>query len=348
MNKDISHKINACIVFVDIRGFTQWSEHTQVFEHSPKFIQSFYSLLDSHFGSSHWQIKTLGDGAVLVLELDQNQTTDFQDLLSGILSEINKINIEFETECKSFAKLQGQKTNLTLGWGITRGTVNKIESVSTNKPDYLGPDLNKAARLCDIARPFGIVIDRDDFQDKPLIDGYEFFQQERHLKSLSSVVSVWVTKEIAETFHPREELRETPEVHVAGICFKGDKSEPRILISRRKETRKLYPRLYEGCGGQLRLSERFEDGVKRHYKTELGIEVEVIPSINRTYVIEKADEPIIPGIAFLCKYISGSPSSDNHDLFEWKTIREIEAMNTDLFIKDVKDEILDFIKRYQN
>jgi len=293
-------------------------------------------------------MKTLGDGAVLVSELQERTATDFQSLLSGILHNIKAINIEFESGCRAFAKLQGQKTNLTLGWGITRGTVNKIITDSSSNPDYLGPDLNKAARLCDIARPFGIVIDRDDFQDAPILEGYAFFPQERYLESLHSATSVWVTKEIAETFHPREELRETPEVHVAGICVKVEKTEAKILISRRKATRKLYPGLYEGCGGQLRLSERFEDGVVRHYKTELGLDVEVISSINRTYVIEKPEEPLIPGIAFLCTYISGTPKSDNHDSLEWKTLREIEAMDDSLFIKDVKNEIIDFMKRFEN
>ena len=31
--------------------------------------------------------------------------------------------------------------------------------------DYIGSNINRASRLCDMARPFGIVIDAEDFSE---------------------------------------------------------------------------------------------------------------------------------------------------------------------------------------
>lgn len=55
-----------------------------------------------------WQIKTLGDGAVLVNELDTEAVTDYQILLSGILNKIKAFNEQFTEECKK--KLKEKKT----------------------------------------------------------------------------------------------------------------------------------------------------------------------------------------------------------------------------------------------
>lgn len=337
--------MDVLIVFVDIRGFTTWSENTQVFEHSPDFIGDFYDQLLSRFPGHEWFLKTLGDGAVLVRELTTGSPDhDFSRDLESILTSIHAVTADFSVKCGVFARTYGQKTNLSLGWGISRGTVNKIMTPS-GSPDYLGPDLNKAARLCDIARPFGVVIDSDDFMDKPSVPDFEFHPQERFIKSLSGPVSVWVTREIALAFHPREELREVPEVHVAGFCVKGSGSSRKVLLSRRNKARRIYPGLYEGCGGQLRQGESFSDGVKRHYRTELGLEVEVYGDINRTYEIRTPGSSLIPGIAFLCSYVSGTPTSNNHDEFVWKTLAEIDSMDEKLFITDVKGEIKEFISR---
>lgn len=344
-----STKIKAIVIFVDIRGFTKWSEGTEVFEHSPDFVASFYHSLQEQFTMPSWTFKALGDGAVLVKEIDD--TTDsfsYDHELKAILQSIHVISESFAIRCSQFANKKGQRTDLSLGWGITRGTVNKLQLTDSEGYEYLGPNLNKAARLCDIARPFGVVIDRDDFSKKPQDPNFEFHDQQRRLKSLAEPVSVWVTREIALSFVTREEIRETPEVHIAGFCFKETNKTLEILLSKRNKKRTLFPGLYEGCGGQLRYSESFIDGVCRHYKTELHIEVEVLPEISQFYEIRSPNNPIIPGISFLCRYLTGTPSSDNHDSFDWKTVTEIKAMDKGLFIPGVKEEILSFAERYQD
>ena len=39
------------VVFVDIRGFTRWSEGIEAFQYLDEFVNKFYKILDEHFGS---------------------------------------------------------------------------------------------------------------------------------------------------------------------------------------------------------------------------------------------------------------------------------------------------------
>src|SRR5437764_292734 len=83
-------------------------------------------------------------GAMNVRELS---TTDsnLEELLSSELRTMMAIERGFRTLCKRFAQRVGHQTNLRLAWSIVRGKVKKIDG------DYLGPNLNKASRLCDLA-----------------------------------------------------------------------------------------------------------------------------------------------------------------------------------------------------
>src|SRR6266566_4531359 len=79
--------------------------------------------------------------------------------------------------------------------------------------------------------------------------------------------------------------------------------------------RRLYPGNWEGCGGQLRWSERFEEGVKRHFRTEMEVDVEVVARVPPVlYSIEEPNNPVIPGIRFLCRYRSGDPRQTTQSL----------------------------------
>jgi len=117
---------------------------------------------------------------------------------------------------------------------------------------------------------------------------FEFFEQRRKLKGLHDEINVWVSKEIASQFLTREDIRLTPEVHIAGICVKKEHNTIKALIAKRNSNRKLFPNLYEGCGGQLDRDETFVTGVKRHYKLELKVDVDAIEDIHKFYqAVEK-------------------------------------------------------------
>jgi len=340
--------LKALIVFVDIRGFTAWSENADNAAIVDQFIKCWYKILDKNFTQAD-MIKHQGDGAMIVQEMPEKTTANLlKTLLSETLKTIHKIGEDYEKCCKKLSEEEGTTISLPLGWGIVKGPVKRV-----NHDDYIGADINKCSRYCDIARPFGIVIDAEDFQnltDLPVPFKNSFSKKTRVLKGISKDSDVWVTKEIAEQFIPREVLRENPEVHVAGICFKKERGKNFVLLGQRAENRKLYPFLYEGCGGQLAYNELFHEGVKRHFEKEYHIEVEVYKDIFLLYEIKISNEPKIPGIRFLCEYRSGTPSSLNHipPTPKWFTEAEFRSIPAEKFIPGLKDEIAGLFRKYKS
>jgi class 3 adenylate cyclase len=334
----------ALVIFTDIRGFTSWARDTEVFARLNEFVDKFLALVRKHFPEPAF-IKGLGDGAMIVQEIDEPTSAKaYAKLLATTLRTIQATEQDFGTLCETFAQKVGQKTELRLGWGIVRGPVKKFPN------DYVGPNVNKAARLCDVARPFGIVVDASDFTDKPQLGNYRFERQTRKLSGAGEV-EVWVTVEIVNKFVAREKLRQAPEVHVAGTCIDTSlKKTVKLLIARRSPTRTLYPNLLEGCGGQLARSETFADGVKRHFRLELGLEVRVLEDIHCFYQIILPDEPLIPGIRFLCELVGEAPEkieSMGHSELRWVSESDFKRIPADQFISGLKDEVLGLLERHK-
>ncbi|GHT68548.1 hypothetical protein FACS189452_08430 [Bacteroidia bacterium] len=340
-----SNVVNSLIIFVDVRGFTSWSEKTEVTQSLDKFGKGVQDTISSAFVQDEYFIKNLGDGAMIIKELQSSTDTKYlKSLLSETINKIHEVEKKFKKFCTQFGKDVGTKADLKLGWGITKGYITKCNN------DYLGANINKSSRLCGIARPYGIVIDKDDFQDLPRLSStleYKFHTQKRILKGIASPIDVWVTTEIASQFITREHLRQTPEVHIAGICVKKEDEKIKVLISKRNKTRKIYPGLYEGCGGQLAYGENFTTGVVRHYHCEFGIEVRVIETVHKFYYIQYDMERVIPGIKFLCEYISGDAKSENHEKLTWVTYEELGQLPEEQFIPGLKNDFLEFMKKYQ-
>ena len=338
--------VKALIVFVDIRGFTRWSERVDNAAILDEFVTGWYEILNRNFMGTNL-IKPLGDGAMIVQEMPEKTTSKLlKTLLSETLVKVNETREDFDKFCKKLSEEEGTEILFPLGWGIAKGPVKKINN------DYIGADINKCSRYCSIARPFGIVIDAVDFQilsALPKTTTYKFSKQTRRLMGIDYDCDVWVTKEISEQFIPREILRENPEVHVAGICFKRENEGCFVLLGQRAKTRRLYPSLYEGCGGQLARNEFFHEGVIRHYKTEYHIEVKVHKDIFLLYEIDENNEPKIPGIRFLCEYKSGEPRSINHipPTPKWFSEKEFKALPKEKFIPGLKEEITKFFNEYK-
>lgn len=336
--KNIEKKYN--VLFVDIRGFTKWSSGIEAYEHLDEFIHGFYDIINENFPSAY--IKKLGDGVMIVKEIDYNVDKKLiANILKDNIDSIKKIDDMFDDLCRNFELLHGYATKLHLGWGITRGAAKKING------DYVGENINKCKRLCDEARPFGVIIERDDFQDLPKRSSYNFVPQYRKLNGISEDVNVWVTEEIATQFIPREKLREKPEVHVAGTCIKIKDNEIMILIAKRNTEREIYPDLYEGCGGQLRYSESFVEGVKRHFKLEMHIDVEVLEDIHIFYEIIKPNLHKIPGINFLCIFKDGKEWSLNHSEVKWVDDSQFKSIHPRAFIPGLKEEMVKLIDAYK-
>lgn len=311
------------VVFVDIRGFTKWSESIYVFNYVEKFIDDFRKSIVGAFSFAETK-KPLGDGMMLAGSYSS-------ETLEGILRAIKTCSDDFDEIMRRYSDDIGRTVDLSLGWGVARGLVRVLGK------DILGHTVNRASRLCDIARPFGVVIDAENFPEIP-ISPYRFTRKTRIISGIDSKVSVWVTDEIAQQFVGREFLREQPEVHVAGVCVKISDHGPSVLLAKRNEDRAIFGGKYEGCGGQLAANETFTDGVKRHYLLEMGIEVEPVESVHCFYLISEPNIARIPGIRFACKYVSGSPSSSRHSEIKWVSIEELKNMPDSEFVPGLKSE----------
>jgi 8-oxo-dGTP diphosphatase len=129
------------------------------------------------------------------------------------------------------------------------------------------------------------------------------------------------------------------EVHVSGYCFDGDK----ILVVKRTPERKIYPKLWETGGGQVRKGENFKEAVLRSMHDELGVEVELISSFS-TYEILVPDLPQkkIPGLRFVCRfksYLDGQRPriSAEHSEWRWQPIEKLDQLD---FIPGVREDII--------
>ena len=135
------------IVFTDIRGFTRWSEGIEAFEYIDEFIGDFYKILNKHFSDT--DIKKLGDGAMIVEKIEKEIPNELlKEMLLEYLNKIRDVNTEFNTLCNNFSETRGYATKLRLGWALVRGVAKEIND------DFIGANINRCARLCDIARPF--------------------------------------------------------------------------------------------------------------------------------------------------------------------------------------------------
>jgi isopentenyldiphosphate isomerase len=332
------------VIFADIRGFTKWSEKTKAFLYVEELISKFYEVSRTSFPNTYQ--KRLGDGLMIVEEIPDKPTLEkSKEQLNKYLEKIFEITKYFEKICLDFGKDYGLKTELKLGWGIVRGTIKKIQD--DGETDYLGADVNRAARLCSIARPYGIVIDRENFSEIPEPFSSEFYEETRKLEGIIDEVEVYVTQDIKEQFVPREGKKENPEVHVAGTCFKKEGKNIYILLAKRNFNRRLYPNLYEGGGGQLARNEDFTDGVRRHYLQEMGIEIDVKEDFHLFYKIDTNNEPLIPGIRFLCEYKRGEPLSKNHSEITWVSEAQFEEMDSSWFPPNFKQQTHELLERYK-
>jgi hypothetical protein len=335
--------VTALIIFVDIRGFSAWSEKVENFNFLDEFSARWYSILNKRFKQEESNIiKFLGDGAMIIHNIEETLDVEtLSELITSTLFRIQESTTDFTNLCEDLSIKKGSKIPLVLGWGVVRGDIKQC------KDEFIGAELNKCSRYCDIARPHGIVLDAVDFSEKVIPNDGKFFKQSRKLPGIGES-DVWVTKEIYSQFLKREDLRQSPEVHVAGICFKKEGEKYFVLLGKRAKTRKLYPGLYEGCGGQLAANESFTSGVKRHYILEYGIDICVFEDIHTFYSINVANNPLIPGVLFLCEYISGKPQSANHDFLDWIEEDQFNKMEESVFIPGVKNRIKCFFGKYKN
>lgn len=180
-------------VVCDIRGFSAFS----TIHESPDiamFIKRFYlKLLNDYFTTVSFA-KTTGDGLLMTFKYSE---TNLNEIVKLVLDTCFKALIEFP---KMFEKdpMINFPTPCNLGFGITRGTACCLFS-GKRVLDYSGQLLNLAARLNDLARPKGIVID-GAFQLQVIPELYRtnFVQCRAYIRSIAEETSreILCTKDV--------------------------------------------------------------------------------------------------------------------------------------------------------
>ncbi len=144
-------------VFVDVRGFSSFSRRVDSREVGLYATKLYLRLIDDYFPDADFW-KSTGDGLLIVVKIDDESQslTRAQAIIQTCFRLLEQAPSLFEGDF-----LINFTPPTTLGIGIARGSACRI---ATPEPegetlDYSGHVLNLAARLMDMARPSGIVID---------------------------------------------------------------------------------------------------------------------------------------------------------------------------------------------
>lgn len=157
-------------VFIDIRGFSKFSQSTESPDTAMFIKRAFINILDVYFPYAKY-FKSTGDGLLLIFPFSEKRLQDVANKV--ILSAIN-CHGNFGRICTGDPMINFETPNM-VGFGIARGTACRLEARGQIL-DYSGRLLNLSARLMNLARPSGIVIDGDfklELLEKGLAEKFE-------------------------------------------------------------------------------------------------------------------------------------------------------------------------------
>jgi class 3 adenylate cyclase len=137
----------------DIRGFTGFSLNHESEEVALVLKRVFIKLIDEYFPFADY-FNTTGDGLLLGIHYDEKDVKEkAQATVRACLNAVR----DFPKFCKNDPMINFQAPE-RIGFGVARGAACAL--VSDGKViDYTGDLPNLAARLQDLARPKGVVLD---------------------------------------------------------------------------------------------------------------------------------------------------------------------------------------------
>jgi class 3 adenylate cyclase len=142
-------------VFVDVRGFSAFSQKVESPD-TAEYIKLIFRRIIGEFFPQAKYFKPTGDGLLLVIPFtSKTLQKESRVVVDGALN----LHTQFPTLCADNPIINFSVPD-KVGIGIARGTACKMH-VKNTILDYSGRLLNLAARLMDVARPSGVVIDGD-------------------------------------------------------------------------------------------------------------------------------------------------------------------------------------------
>ena len=142
------------VVFLDVRGFSSFAGMAESSD-AAMFLRSAYSqVLDDYFPNAAF-FKPTGDGLMVIEQFADDSLEKV--LFTSIRSAVRLVE-NFPT-LTSADPMVNVDVPQALGVGIARGAATRLASGRFTL-DYSGRPLNLAARLMDLARPRGVVVDQ--------------------------------------------------------------------------------------------------------------------------------------------------------------------------------------------
>jgi class 3 adenylate cyclase len=142
-------------VFVDIRGFSAFSQETESPDAAMYIKRVYARLIDEYFSTASFY-KPTGDGLMVIIPYREETLADVS--ATAIRSALGCLTA-FPDIGKDDPMINFPVPD-KVGLGIARGTACRLFA-GEKTLDYSGRLLNLAARLMNLARPSGVVVDAD-------------------------------------------------------------------------------------------------------------------------------------------------------------------------------------------
>jgi class 3 adenylate cyclase len=140
-------------LFLDVRGFSSFAAIAESTDAAAYLRAAYLRILDEYFPEATF-FKPTGDGLMII------QAVERESLRGTVINSIEaslRLTRSFGTISKDDPMINFRVPTL-LGIGMARGSATRLASKRLTL-DYSGRPLNLAARLMDMARPSGLVVD---------------------------------------------------------------------------------------------------------------------------------------------------------------------------------------------
>jgi len=205
----IGRSESAIIIFVDVRGFTDFSKSKDSHDTALYIKRVYIQLIDKYFPSATFY-KPTGDGLLIVIPLMSHDYKTLPDKCKEVIESCLRCHAEFADICKGDHMINFAVPS-RVGIGVVRGSACCLMSGGAII-DYSGHNLNLASRLMNIARPSGIVIDGAFGFDLLSEDQQKLFEGAKvYLRSIAedTPINVYILKDVVRI--PPENLQPLAE-----------------------------------------------------------------------------------------------------------------------------------------
>jgi len=154
---------------IDIRGFSSFAERVDSIQAAAYLRRVYSKIIDGYLQGAKF-CKLTGDGLVVVFPCSEN----VEHVAAKVLKSFIRLVNEFPRLCEGDPLINFDVPK-KLGIGLSRGAATRLISEGITL-DYSGKPLNAAAKLMDLARPSGLVLDDSygvELMPKPIKSVFE-------------------------------------------------------------------------------------------------------------------------------------------------------------------------------